>query len=89
MENKYHLTNKNYSYREFKPLFRGPIFVSLHSDCKKIIKKSNDRLKIAMAKDKSLYGINTGFGELCNIKIKYNTRARPYVFTSNYLAKEK
>ena len=24
-----------------------------------------------MAKDKSLYGINTGFGELCNVKIKY------------------
>ena len=71
MENKYHLTNKNYSYREFKPLFKGPIFVSLHSDCKKNIKKSNDRLKIAMAKDKSLYGINTGFGELCNVKIKY------------------
>ena len=70
MENKYHLTNKNYSYREFKPLIKGPIFVSLHSDCKKIIKKSNDRLKIAMAKDKSLYGINTGFGELCNVKIK-------------------
>ena len=38
MENKYHLTNKNYSYREFKPLFKGPIFVSLHSECKKNIK---------------------------------------------------
>ena len=35
MENKYYLTNKNYSYREFKPLFKGPIFVSLHSTVKK------------------------------------------------------
>jgi histidine ammonia-lyase len=67
---KISLSLKSYSYKDFAPLFQGPIKVSLDKKCKKNIEESNERLIRQVEKGITIYGVNTGFGDLCNIKIK-------------------
>ena len=61
---------RKFSYKEFAPLFKGPIKVSINQSCKKNIEESNKRLIKQIEDGATIYGVNTGFGDLCNIKIK-------------------
>ena len=64
------LSNRSYSYQEFASLFLGPVKIFIDNDCKTNIKESNDRLINQIENGLTIYGVNTGFGDLCNIKIK-------------------
>ena len=68
--NKIKLSLKSYTYKEFDLLFKGPVTVSLDQKCKKNIEESNERLIKQIDNGISIYGVNTGFGDLCNIKIE-------------------
>ena len=64
-----HLSTKKIDYKYFAPLFRGPIKVRLSNNCLENIKNSHNNLCDLLKKDKTIYGVNTGFGNLSHILI--------------------
>ena len=67
---KINISLKSFTFRNFSPLFEGPIKVILDKKCKKNIEESNRILNNQIQNGITIYGVNTGFGDLCNIKIK-------------------
>ena len=63
------VSTKKYSYNDFLPLFLGPVKISLSKQSEKNIKKSQNFLLNNLKKNKSIYGVNTGFGNLSHILI--------------------
>ena len=63
------VSTKKISYREFAPLFNGPVKVSLTKQAEKNIEKSHRNLRALLNGDTTVYGVNTGFGNLSNIPI--------------------
>ena len=63
------VSTKKISYRDFAPLFNGPVKVSLTKQAEKNIEKSHQNLHALLNGDTTIYGVNTGFGNLSNIPI--------------------
>ena len=63
------VSTKKISYRDFIPLFNGPVKVSLTKQAEKNIEKSHQNLHLLLNGDTTIYGVNTGFGNLSNIPI--------------------
>ncbi len=63
------VSNKTYTYDQFKPFFAGPVRVSLTKSSEKNIIRSNRLLNEKMKEGKTIYGVNTGFGNLSHIRI--------------------
>jgi histidine ammonia-lyase len=63
------ISTRSYSYQDFAPLFEGPVRVSLTKDSLKNLKRSHHCLLAQIDAGKTIYGINTGFGNLSQIKI--------------------
>ena len=63
------VSTKKYSYIDFLPFFRGPVKISLSNESEKNIKRSQKYLVHNLKENKSIYGVNTGFGNLSHILI--------------------
>ena len=63
------VSTEKYSYNDFLPLFLGPVKISLSKQSEKNIKKSQNFLLNNLKKNRSIYGVNTGFGNLSHILI--------------------
>ena len=63
------ISPKTLTYRDFSPFFNGPIRVKLTKESLLNIKESNKRLLLQISEGKTIYGVNTGFGNLSHIKI--------------------
>ena len=54
---------------DFAPLFTGPVRVTLSDSSIKNLKRSHKRLEKIISSGKTVYGVNTGFGNLSHIHI--------------------
>jgi len=63
------VSTKTITFRQFQPFFNGPVSVRLTNDSISNINKSHKHLSIKLNEGKSIYGVNTGFGNLSHIKI--------------------
>ena len=63
------VSTKKMSYKDFVPLFNGPVKVSLTKQAERNIEKSNQNLRALLSGNSIIYGVNTGFGNLSNIPI--------------------
>ena len=63
------VSTKKISYRDFAPLLSGPVKVSLTKQAEKNIENSHRNLSALLNQDTTIYGVNTGFGNLSNISI--------------------
>lgn len=64
------ISSKSYSLKDFTPIFEGGLRVRLADSSKIKIQRSRDRLKKSIKAGNTIYGVNTGFGNLSKIKIK-------------------
>tara|TARA_B100001250_G_scaffold413410_1_gene447452 strand:+ start:5473 stop:6999 length:1527 start_codon:yes stop_codon:yes gene_type:complete len=67
---KINISLRSFNYKDFSPLFQGPVKIILDKKCKKNIEESNMKLINQINNGVTIYGVNTGFGDMCNIKIK-------------------
>lgn len=63
------ISTRSYSYNEFAPLFAGPLRIQLTTESLKNIQNSHKRLQAELKAGKTIYGVNTGFGNLSQFKI--------------------
>ena len=63
------ISTRSYSYRDFAHLFDGPVCVTLTKNSLHNLKQSHKRLLAKINTGETIYGVNTGFGNLSNIKI--------------------
>jgi len=63
------VSTKKITYRELAPLFKGPVKVSLTKGAEKNIERSYRNLCSLLEKETTIYGVNTGFGNLSHISI--------------------
>ncbi|MBT7373508.1 MAG: histidine ammonia-lyase [Candidatus Marinimicrobia bacterium] len=63
------ISTRSYSYRDFAHLFDGPVCVTLTKNSLHNLKQSHKRLLAKINTGEMIYGVNTGFGNLSNIKI--------------------
>ena len=64
-----HISDKSFSYQDFAPLLSAPVRIHVDKKSKLKIKKSYDHLVNILSKGETIYGVNTGFGKLSQIKI--------------------
>ena len=64
------ISTGTFSYKDFAHLFDGPIHVALTNDSIKNLQRSHERLISKINSGNTIYGVNTGFGNLSNIKIE-------------------
>ena len=65
-----HISDKSFSYPDFAPLLTAPVKIHVDKKSKLKIKKSYDHLVNILSKGETIYGVNTGFGKLSQVKIK-------------------
>jgi len=63
------ITKKTFTFEDFSPLLNGPLKVVLDQSIPKKVKNSYQQLLKILASGKIVYGVNTGFGKLSNIRI--------------------
>jgi len=63
------VSTKKINYRYFEPLFKGPVKVSLTKSAEKNIQRSYQDLSTLLDSETTIYGVNTGFGNLSHIPI--------------------
>ena len=63
------ISTRSYSYRDFAHLFDGPVCVTLTKNSLHNLKQSHKRLLAKINTGETIYGVNTGFGNLSKIKI--------------------
>ena len=63
------ILDKIYSYQDFAPLLISPAKITINKDSKKRIRESYNRLTDIISSGQTVYGVNTGFGRLSQIKI--------------------
>ena len=61
------VSTKQLTYRDCKPFFEGPVRVSLTKEASTNIERSHNRLLSILEKKETIYGVNTGFGNLSHI----------------------
>ena len=64
------VSTKQITYRDFEPFFEGPVRVSLTKEASNNIERSNTRLLSILDTKETIYGVNTGFGNLSHITIE-------------------
>ena len=64
-----HISDKSFSYQDFAPLLSAPVKIHVDKKSKLKIKKSYDNLVNILSKGETIYGVNTGFGMLSQVKI--------------------
>ena len=67
--NKFLIENKNYKIEDFLNFIKFKPQIILSNNSKQLIIKSREKLVSAVKKNKIIYGVNTGFGKLSQIKI--------------------
>ena len=65
----FRILDKIYSYQDFTYPLSSPIRIIINKDSKKKIKESYNRLIKILSTGQTVYGVNTGFGQLSQIKI--------------------
>ena len=70
------ISNKTYSYKDFLPFLDGNVKVTIDSNAKKDIKNSYSNLLENLSSGKTIYGVNTGFGRLSQIKIEKQDQSK-------------
>ena len=70
------ILNKTYSYKDFLPFLHGSLKVTIDSNAKKYIRNSYYNLLENLSSGKTIYGVNTGFGRLSQIKIKEQDQSK-------------
>lgn len=63
------ITKKTFTFKDFSPLLNGPLKVVLDRSIPKKVKNSYQQLLKILESGKIVYGVNTGFGKLSNIRI--------------------
>ncbi len=63
------ISSRLYTYKDFISFFDGPIKVSLSKESLVNLQQSYKRLQNQLELGKTIYGVNTGFGKLSQIKI--------------------
>ena len=58
-----------FTFHDILEIAQNPSLAILNEEAKILIQKSQDNVKKIVASDKTVYGINTGFGPLCDTKI--------------------
>lgn len=64
-----HVSTKKISFKYFAPFFKGPVKVRLSKSAIHNIKRSHKNLQSILSSGESVYGVNTGFGNLSHIPI--------------------
>ena len=64
-----HVSTKKISFKYFAPFFKGPVKVRLSKSAIHNIKRSHRNLQSILSSGESVYGVNTGFGNLSHIPI--------------------
>ena len=67
--NEFIIENKNYKISEFDYFLSKKPIIVLSKESKKLIKDSRERLNSAVNSGQTIYGVNTGFGKLSQVKI--------------------
>ena len=70
------ISNKTYSYKDFLPFLYRSVKITIGSNAKKDIKKSYSSLIENISSGRTIYGVNTGFGRLSQIKIKEQDQSK-------------
>ena len=69
------INNRPFKLEELRAIYKNNFSVTLSSEVEENIKQSADYIHAVSEDEKSIYGINTGFGVLANVKIdKENLR---------------
>ena len=69
------INNRPFKLEELRAIYKNNFSVTLSAEVEEDIKKSADYIHAVSEDEKSIYGINTGFGVLANVKIdKENLR---------------
>ena len=63
------ISTRTYTAGDFVPLFSGPTRIKLAGSSVKNLNQSHKRLQEIIASGKTIYGVNTGFGNLSHIHI--------------------
>ena len=63
------ISTRTYTAGDFAPLFSGPTRINLAGSSVKNLNQSHKRLQEIIASGKTIYGVNTGFGNLSHIHI--------------------
>lgn len=65
-----------FTYQDVLDIVQNPLLAGLDTQAKGIIKKSENNVKSIVESDQIVYGINTGFGPLCDTKISEEDTAK-------------
>ena len=65
----FRISNKTYSYQDLAPFISSAVKIIIDKDSRNNIKDSYSRLKNILSSGQTVYGVNTGFGRLSQIKI--------------------
>jgi len=63
------ISTRSFTYKDFAPLFKSNVRVSLTKDSLNNIERSHKRLLAKIESGETIYGVNTGFGNLSQIRI--------------------
>ena len=63
------INNRPFKLEELRAIYKNNFSVTLSAEVEEDIKKSADYIHAVSEDEKSIYGINTGFGVLANVKI--------------------
>ena len=70
------ITKKSYSFQDFFPLLSKSVRISLDKDVKIKVNASYKHLLSLLSSGKTIYGVNTGFGRLSQIKIRDSDQSK-------------
>ena len=65
----FRISNKTYSYQDLAPFISSTVKIIIDKESRNNIKDSYSRLKNILSSGQTVYGVNTGFGRLSQIKI--------------------
>ncbi len=58
------ITKRSYSFQDFFPLLTKSVKISLDKDVKRKVSNSYKQLLSLLSSGKTIYGVNTGFGQI-------------------------
>ena len=70
------ISGESRSIQYYLPCLEGPVRVQLNADARKAIRTSHSILVKLLNKDKKIYGVTTGFGNLSKVTINADDRQK-------------
>ncbi len=70
------LSDRRYSVDDFRPFFNGPVQVRIQPKVRSKIVDCAHRFQSVVSQDLKIYGVNTGFGNLSQIRISPKEQAK-------------